>query len=74
MAMEGSKERRYFSAVAGDRRQQGELFGYVNLFKMQRPGSNLTLDILKVKYTASWEAYSLSRSLCDCELLVCGFL
>jgi len=48
MTMEGSRERRYFSAVAGDRTQQGELFGYANLFQMRRPGSNLALDILKV--------------------------
>ncbi len=48
--MEGSKERRYFTAVAGDKTQQGELFGYANLIALRKPGSssNLTLDLLKV--------------------------
>ena len=51
MAMEGNRERRYFTAVAGDRNQQGELFGYRNLFPLRKPGQpglNLTIDILKV--------------------------
>ena len=51
MAMEGSRERRYFTAVAGDKTQQGELFGYCNLFPLRRPGQpgyNLTMDILRV--------------------------
>ncbi len=50
-AMEGSKERRYFTAVAGDKTQQGELFGYANLIALRKPGSssNLTLDLLKVR-------------------------
>ena len=63
MAMEGSRERRYFSAVAGDKRQQGELFGYANLFKVHRPGSNLTLDILKVNLHYLLGSLSLTVSL-----------
>ena len=52
MALEGSKERRYFQGVAGDRTQKGELFGYNNLWPLRKPGQpglNLTLDLLKVK-------------------------
>ena len=81
MTMEGSRERRYFSAVAGDRRQQGELFGYANLFKMQRPGSNLTLDILKVNVHCLLEGVhrsigtvSLARCVTVSCCMVCGFL
>ena len=51
MTLEGNRERRYFTAVAGDRSQKGELFGYNNLFPLRKPGQpglNLTLDILKV--------------------------
>ena len=51
MTMEGNRERRYFTAVAGDKNQKGELFGYSNLFPLRKPGQpglNLTLDILKV--------------------------
>ncbi len=51
MAMEGSKERRYFQAVAGDRKQKGELFGFKNLWPLRKPGQpglNLTMDILMV--------------------------
>ena len=51
MTMEGNRERRYFTAVAGDRNQKGELFGCSNLFPLRKPGQpglNLTLDILKV--------------------------
>ena len=54
MTMEGNRERRYFTAVAGDRNQKGELFGYSNLFPLRKPGQpglNLTLDILKVTRT-----------------------
>ena len=53
MTMEGNRERRYFTAVAGDRNQKGELFGYSNLFPLRKPGQpglNLTLDILKVTH------------------------
>ena len=47
--IEGSNERRYFTGVAGDRNQTGELFGISNLLQPLRPqGRSLTLDILKV--------------------------
>ena len=52
MTMEGNRERRYFTAVAGDKNQKGELFGYNNLFPLRKPGQpglNLTMDILKVR-------------------------
>ena len=51
MTMEGNRERRYFTAVAGDKNQKGELFGCSNLFPLRKPGQpglSLTLDILKV--------------------------
>ena len=51
MTMEGNRERRYFTAVAGDKNQKGELFGWNNLLPLRKPGQpglNLTLDILKV--------------------------
>ena len=33
MAVEGADESRYFIGVQGDREQQGELWGIVNIFK-----------------------------------------
>ena len=49
MTFDGSKEKRYFTAVAGDSTQQGELFGVKNLFQPLRKETSLTIDILKVK-------------------------
>ena len=51
MTLEGHRERRYFTGVAGDQGQKGELFGCANLLLLRKPGSNLTLDILKVSCT-----------------------
>lgn len=47
MTFDGSKEKRYFTAVAGDSTQQGELFGVKNLFQPLRKETSLTIDILK---------------------------
>lgn len=38
--VEKSKERRYFTGVAGDKHQQGELFGFQNLFQLRNEGSS----------------------------------
>lgn len=45
--IEKSKERRYFTGVAGDKHQQGELFGYQNLFQLRNEGSSLSYDLVK---------------------------
>uniref|UniRef100_A0A8D0MDY3 DNA excision repair protein ERCC-6-like 2 n=1 Tax=Sus scrofa TaxID=9823 RepID=A0A8D0MDY3_PIG len=40
--------KRYFEAVQGSKKHQGELFGVYNLFKLRSQGSCLTRDILEV--------------------------
>ena len=45
--VEKSKERRYFTGVAGDKYQQGELFGCQNLFQLRNEGSSLSYDLVK---------------------------
>ena len=45
--VEKSKERRYFTGVAGDKHQQGELFGCQNLFQLRNEGSSLSYDLVK---------------------------
>jgi len=45
--VEHSKERRYFTGVAGDKHQQGELFGCQNLFQLRNEGSSLSYDLMK---------------------------
>ena len=45
--VERSKERRYFTGVAGDKHQQGELFGCQNLFQLRNEGSSLSYDLMK---------------------------
>ena len=45
--VEKSKERRYFTGVAGDKHQQGELFGCQNLFQLRNEGSSLSYDLLR---------------------------
>ena len=45
--VEKSKERRYFTGVAGDKHQQGELFGCKNLFQLRNEGSSLSYDLVK---------------------------
>lgn len=45
--VEKSKERRYFTGVAGDKHQQGELFGCHNLFQLRNEGSSLSYDVVK---------------------------
>jgi len=45
--VECSKERRYFTGVAGDKHQQGELFGCQNLFQLRNEGSSLSYDLMK---------------------------
>ncbi|EDV23386.1 uncharacterized protein TRIADDRAFT_11949, partial [Trichoplax adhaerens] len=48
VAMQNSKERRYFTGVADDKEQHGELFGIENLFSLRRRGVSLAEDIIKV--------------------------
>lgn len=48
--MQNSKERRYFTGVADDKEQHGELFGIENLFSLRRRGVSLAEDIIKVRY------------------------
>lgn len=45
--VEKSKERRYFTGVAGDKHQHGELFGCQNLFQLRNEGSSLSYDLVK---------------------------
>jgi len=45
--VEKSKERRYFTGVAGDKHQKGELFGCQNLFQLRTKGSSLSYDLAK---------------------------
>ena len=45
--VEKSKERRYFTGVAGDKHQQGELFGCQNLFQLRNEGSSLSYDLVR---------------------------
>ena len=45
--VEKSKQRRYFTGVAGDKHQPGELFGCQNLFQLRNEGSSLSYDLVK---------------------------
>ena len=40
---------RYFTAVAGDKKQQGELFGLQNIFAFRADTSCLTKDLIQVR-------------------------
>ncbi|KAJ8306296.1 hypothetical protein KUTeg_016841 [Tegillarca granosa] len=47
VAVSSVNSKRYFSGVAGDPRQQGELFGIKNMFQLRTGESCLTMDILR---------------------------
>ena len=47
VAVHTSNERRLFTAVAGLKSKQGELFGLKNLFMLRREASNFTNDVIK---------------------------
>lgn len=45
--MEGNNERRYFTAVDGEKDKKGELFGIENLFTLRNDGCCVASDIFK---------------------------
>lgn len=45
--MEGNHERRYFTAVDGEKDQKGELFGIENLFALRIHDCSVSTDIFK---------------------------
>ncbi|XP_063962861.1 DNA excision repair protein ERCC-6-like 2 isoform X2 [Lytechinus pictus] len=47
VAMTTENAKRYFTAVAGDKEQQGEIFGLQNLFALRADGSCLTKDVIQ---------------------------
>ncbi|XP_030852582.1 DNA excision repair protein ERCC-6-like 2 [Strongylocentrotus purpuratus] len=47
VAMTTENAKRYFTAVAGDKDQQGEIFGLQNLFALRVDGSCLTKDVIQ---------------------------
>ena len=47
VAVEGNNERRYFTAVDGEKDKKGELFGIENLFALRIGGCSVSTDIFK---------------------------
>ena len=47
VAVEGNNERRYFTAVDGEKDKKGELFGIENLFALRNDECSVTTDIFK---------------------------
>ena len=47
VAVEGNNERRYFTAVDGEKDKKGELFGIENLFALRIDGCSVSTDIFK---------------------------
>lgn len=47
IAVEGNHERRYFTAVDGEKDQKGELFGIENLFALRIHDCSVSTDIFK---------------------------
>jgi hypothetical protein len=47
VAVEGNNERRYFTAVDGEKDKKGELFGIENLFALGSDGCSVSTDIFK---------------------------
>lgn len=47
VAVEGNNERRYFTAVDGEKDNKGELFGIENLFALRDDDCSVSTDIFK---------------------------
>lgn len=47
VAVEGNNQRRYFTAVDGEKDKKGELFGIENLFALRNDDCSVSTDIFK---------------------------
>ena len=56
VAIQNENANRYFKGIAGDRANQGELFGVKNMFQFRTGDKCLTLDIINVSFDHNMNA------------------